>query len=433
MKATASQRLEQALARIDDTNGQGKIVFTKVYKDEARRAAEAADHRARTGTPLGPLDGAIVSVKDLLDVAGEPTAAGSKISRDAPPAERDADVVRRLRAAGAVIIGKTNMTEYAFSGIGLNPHYGTPGNAHDTSRIPGGSSSGAGVSVASGMAEIAIGSDTGGSIRIPSALNGLVGFKPTQHRVSRDGAFPLSFLLDTLGPLAPSVAAAAATDAVLAGEETDTLAQRTVPGLRIGIPRGFLFSDTQDDVANAFERAISHLAAVGARVSDEALDDLLLAPSRVQTPVSFAAIEAHCVHKDALTSRAGDFDPFVHKRIMRGRELDAPSYVGMVQERARLMPVMDQRLADFDVLALPTVPFVAPKIADVQSEEDFVRTNVLILRNPSVFNFYDLPALSLPIPHGGPLPIGLMLVGQRGRDRELLAVGAAIETELSRI
>ncbi|MGO4704626.1 amidase [Microvirga sp. 2MCAF38] len=433
MTTTASQRLEEALVRVDDETGQGKIVFTKVYRDEARRAAEAADHRARVGTPLSALDGAIVSIKDLLDVAGETTTAGSIISRDGPPAKVDADVVRRLRAAGAVIIGKTNMTEYAFSGIGLNPHYGTPGNAHDRSRIPGGSSSGAGVSVASGMAEIAIGSDTGGSIRIPAALNGLVGLKPTQNRVSREGAFALSYSLDTLGPLAPNVAVVAATDAILAGEVNDALAQRAVAGLRVGIPRGMLFAETEDVVASAFENAMSRLSTAGARVSDEPLDDLLRQSTRVQSPVSFAAVEASHVHKDTLDTRAKDFDPMVRKRLARGRELDAPGYVGMLRERTHLLPVMDLRLADFDVLALPTIPFVAPRISDVLDEDNFVRTNALILRNPAVFNFYDLPALSLPIPHDGALPVGLMLVGQRGRDRDLLAVGAAVEALFSQV
>ncbi|MFT4192205.1 MAG: amidase family protein, partial [Comamonas sp.] len=202
---TATLRLEQALAAIDAAGAEGLRIFTRVYAERARAEAQAADQRAALGLSLGPLDGRLVSVKDLFDVAGEPTTAGSALLRGAAPAARDAEAVRRLRAGGAVIVGKTNMTEFAFSGLGLNPHYGTPGNAHDATRIPGGSSSGAGVSVARGMAEIAIGSDTGGSIRIPSALNGLVGFKPTRARVPLAGAFPLSFTLDTLGPLATSV------------------------------------------------------------------------------------------------------------------------------------------------------------------------------------------------------------------------------------
>ena len=206
---TASQRLEAALAAIAQAGDEGGRIFTRLYPERARAEAHAADARAVLGLSQGPLDGCIVSVKDLLDVAGEPTTAGSALLRDAPAATADAEVVQRLRRGGAVIVGKTNMTEFAFSGVGLNPHYGTPGNAHDAARIPGGSSSGAGISVASGYAEIAIGSDTGGSIRIPSALNGLVGFKPTRARVPLDGALPLSFTLDALGPLARSVADAA--------------------------------------------------------------------------------------------------------------------------------------------------------------------------------------------------------------------------------
>src|SRR6266567_1268892 len=217
MSASARDRLEQALAKIADPKGEGARACLTVYMDAARAAADAADARAKAGISLGSLDGTIVSIKDLFDVAGEPTRAGSKILANAAPAKADAPVVRRLRAGGAVIVAKTNMTEFAFSGIGHNPHYGTPGNPADRSRIPGGSSSGAAVAVADGMCEIAIGTDTGGSTRIPAALCGIVGFKPSQQRVPTQGAFPLSFTLDSIGPMARRVADCAAADAVMAG------------------------------------------------------------------------------------------------------------------------------------------------------------------------------------------------------------------------
>src|SRR6266704_547311 len=216
MKAPSCRdRLEQALARIADPNGEGARACLTVYAAAARAAADAADARARLGVSLGPLDGTIVSIKDLFDVAGEPTRAGSKVLKDAPPAAADAAVVRRLRAAGAVIVAKTNMTEFAFSGVGLNPHYGTPGNPADRARIPGGSSSGAAVTAADQMCEIAIGTDTGGSTRIPAALCGIVGFKPSKQRVPTEGAFPLSNALESIGPMAKSVADCALADAVM--------------------------------------------------------------------------------------------------------------------------------------------------------------------------------------------------------------------------
>ncbi|MGN6144609.1 MAG: amidase family protein, partial [Mesorhizobium sp.] len=215
---SSRDRLEEILNRLQARAGDERV-FTRLYIEPARAAADAADARRKAGFTLGPLDGVIVSIKDLFDVAGEPTLAGSVLRRTAPPAEADAAVVMRLRRAGAAIIGKTAMTEFAFTAIGDNPHTGTPGNAADASLIPGGSSSGAGVSAAEGTSEIAIGSDTGGSVRIPAALNGVVGFKPTARRVPLSGAFPLSPTLDSIGPLARSVAQCAAADAVMAGEE----------------------------------------------------------------------------------------------------------------------------------------------------------------------------------------------------------------------
>ncbi len=426
----AIDKLEAALALITGAGDEGRRIFTRLYPEAARTAARATDLRAQAGTLLGPLDGRIVSIKDLFDVAGEATTAGSALLRNAAPAPHDAVAVSRLRAAGAVIIGKTNMTEFAFSGVGINPHYGTPGNALDGARIPGGSSSGAGVSVARGMCEIAIGSDTGGSVRIPSALNGLVGFKPTQARVPRDGAFPLSFTLDTLGPLCRSVADAAAADSVLAGLRDEPLAARQVSGLRLGVPRGLLFSQADDAVLAAVERALSQLAAAGAQLSDESLDDLLGQPFRLQERGTLVAAEAAWIHRDWVDSQPGAYDPIVLGRIRRGQALGAAAYVGIQQARAALLPAIDARMAGLDALVLPTVPLLAPLISAVQDEEAFLRSNALLRRNPSVFNFLDLPALSLPLPPQGGLAVGLMLVGRRGTDRELLALGAAVENLL---
>lgn len=426
---TSVERTQQALRAIADAGAEGARIFTQVYDAPALAAAAAADARAAAGITLGPLDGRIVSIKDLFDVAGEVTTAGSRVLRDAPPAARDAVIVQRLRAAGAVIIGKTNMTEFAFSGIGINPHYGTPGNACDATRIPGGSSAGAGVAVARGMCEIAIGSDTGGSVRIPAAFNGVTGFKPTQARVSREGAFPLSFSLDTVGPLARSVSDCAQADAVLSGQPAQPLAARAVAGLRVGLPRGLLFSQTDDQVLAAFEAGVAALQSARARVSDLALDELLGAPFRLQEQGTLIAAEAAHIHGALLAAgRESELDALVLSRLRRGETIAAAHYVGVQQARARLQPQLDAAIADLDILLLPTVPVIAPTIASLDDEDLFHRTNMLVLRNPSVFNFYDLPAVSLPLPRRcGEMPVGWMLVGKRNADRELLAVAAALE------
>lgn len=430
-EATSTLKLETALAAIAQLGEEAARIFTRLYASEAREAARSADARHTAGRTLGPMDGRLVSIKDLFDVAGETTTAGSIVRSDSPSAANDAVVVRRLRAAGAVIVGKTNMTEFAFSGVGLNPHYGTPGNTHDVTRIPGGSSSGAGVSAGRGLVEFAIGSDTGGSVRIPSALNGLVGFKPTQARVSRHGSYPLSYTLDTVGPLCRNVVDASLADAVLAGEEPRPLEVRTLRGLRVGIPQGLVFSQTQNEVLAAFEKAMALLSEEGVVVSDVSLDDLLGEPFRLQENGTIVAAEAAWIHQAAATSQADYYDPIVLSRIRKGQTISASSYVGLQQARAKLLPQLDACLVNFDVLLLPTVPVLAPRISEVQTEEAFLKMNALLLRNPSIFNFYDLPALSLPLPTDGGLPIGLMVVGRRRRDRELLALGAAIEKVLA--
>ena len=273
MKANpARDRLDAALARIDDLSGEGSRTCLTVYREAARAAAEAADARARAGISLGPLDGAIVSIKDLFDVAGEVTRAGSKVlAEEGKPAATDAPVVRRLRSGGAVIVAKTNMTEFAFSGVGINPHYGTPGNPADRKRIPGGSTSGGAVAVADGMCEIAIGSDTGGSLRIPGALCGLVGFKPSRQRISTTGAFPLSQSIDSIGPIARSVMDCAKADGVMAGDEFKPFEPAPLANLRIGIAQGLPLENLDETVAKRFPQAIDLLERAGARLSNEKL------------------------------------------------------------------------------------------------------------------------------------------------------------------
>jgi len=427
---SARDRLEQALSRIADPKGEGSRTCLTVYADAARTAADAADARARAGMPLGPLDGLTVSIKDLFDVKGEPTRAGAKILADAPPATADAPVVRRLRAAGAVILAKTNMSEFAFTGLGANPHYGTPGNPADRARVPGGSSSGAAVAAADEMCDIAIGTDTGGSTRIPAAFCGVVGFKPSKRRIPTDGAFPLSYTLDSIGPLARSVAACALADAVMAGEEPGALEPMSLSGLRLGIPQGLPLKDLDETVLKGFTSAIGRLGKAGVRISDEPLaliDDMLTVNTNGG---GFAPTEAFAVHREHLRTRADDFDPNVRARIERGGTVSAADYVLMMRERARLVRAMDARLRDLDALVLPTTPIVAPAIAEVATAEAFNAKNMMALRNTVIVNFFDLTAISLPLPRDG-LPVGLMLVARNGHDHRLFRVAAAVERLLA--
>lgn len=423
---SARDRLEAALARIADPSGEGARTCLTVYAEAARAAADAADARARAGVSLGPLDGAMVSLKDLFDVAGERTRAGSTALRDAPPATADAPVVRRLRAAGAVIVAKTNMVEFAFSGVGQNAHYGTPGNPADRSRVPGGSSSGATVAVADGMCEIAIGTDTGGSTRIPAALCGVVGFKPTKARVPTEGVFPLCYTLDSVGPIARTVAACAAADAVMAGDEAWTLEPLPLENLRLGIPQGPPLSALDETVSARFAAATAALDRAGARLSEERIP-LLEEMGRVQARVSLSSIESYAIHRALLARRADEYDPRVRARIEMGREVPAADYIDMLRERARLVTAMDAWLAGIDALVLPTCPIVAPTLAEIASTDAFFAKNALLLRNTAAANFYGLCSISLPLPRDGDLPVGLMLMARAGEDRRLFRIAAAIE------
>jgi aspartyl-tRNA(Asn)/glutamyl-tRNA(Gln) amidotransferase subunit A len=428
-RTTSSTLVEEALARIADPAGEGKRAFVTVYADTARAAAEAQDRLRAAGYVASPLAGLPVSIKDLFDVAGERTLAGSKALDDAPPAKADAPVVARLKAAGAVIIGRTNMTEFAFSGVGINPHYGTPGNPYDRSLIPGGSSAGAPVSVADGMAAVAIGTDTGGSVRIPAALCGLVGFKPTQYRLPRDGAVPLSTTLDSIGPIGVSVACCALTDAVMAGEPAEVPAAIAPDGLRLGIPQTVMLDDLETPVAAAFERALAALARAGARIVELPLE-MLGDNARINIKGGLPVAEAFAWHEKLIERRGQDYDPRIRTRIARGREMTAAEYIRLVNERADFIRRFDAETQAFDALIMPTVPLTAPPMAAFARDEDYFRLNTRLLRNTAIINFLDRCALTVPIETPGTAPVGLMVVGRHGEDRRLLAIGGGIETLL---
>ena len=430
-RTSSRERLDLALAKIDDPKGEGARACLTVYRDQAVAAAQAADARAKAGISLGPLDGTIVSIKDLFDVAGEVTRAGSKVLADeGRPAALDAPVVRRLRAAGAVIVAKTNMSEFAFSGLGLNPHYGTPGNPADRARVPGGSSAGAAVAVADSMCEIAIGSDTGGSTRIPASFCGIVGFKPSHQRVPTEGAFPLSYALDSIGPMARCVADCANAGAVLAGEMPEPLQAMPLAGLRLGVAQGLPLENLDDTVGRRFPEALDRLERAGARLTYEklpVLDDMMQALSRT----SILMAEVYSIHKERLARRGDDIDQIVRARVEKGAGIGAADYINAVRTRAALIRAMDARLADIDALVLPSTPIVAPRIDEVGNPKDFMARNAMALRNTTIANFFDLTAISLPLPRDGALPTGLMLFARNGHDRRLFRVAAAVEKALT--
>ena len=431
-KFTSRTLTEQALARIADPAGEGGRVFLRDYRASALLAADAGDALRAHGTVASPLAGLPVSIKDLFDVAGDITRAGSKVRDDATPATADAAVVARLRRAGAIIIGRTNTVEFAFSGLGLNPHYGTPKNPWDraSGRIPGGSSSGAAVSVADGMAAVGIGTDTGGSVRIPAALCGLAGFKPTARRIPKDGTFPLSTTLDSIGPIAPSVACCALIDSVLAGIEPEVPAALPLAGLRLGVMQDYVLAGLDAAVARAFEQALLRLSKAGARISEVRFAALGRLP-HINRNGGLVMPEAYAIHRTLIGARQAGYDPRVASRVLRGAEVSAADYIDVQNERAVMIAESARIAAPFDAWLMPTVVMVAPPIASLETDDLlYNQTDYAILRNPSVVNFLDGCALTIPCHEPGSGPVGLSVVGQGGCDRRILAMGLSIEAAL---
>ena len=424
-RTTSRQLTEEALARIEDPKGEGKRAFVKVWRTQALAAADASDLQRKAGIVLSPLAGIPVSIKDLCNVAGETTLAGSKALDDAKPAAADAPVVARLRAAGAVIVGSTNMSEFAFSGVGFNPHYGTPGNPADRKRVPGGSSAGAAVSVADRMAVAALGTDTGGSVRIPAAVCGLVGFKPTARRVPIDGVVPLSTSLDSIGPLANSVEDCAIVDAVFAGEPISVPAAAPLAGLRFAVPKHFVMSELDPTVTAAFERACKALSAKGVKIEQIGLAELDELPT-INATGGFAAAESYAWHRDLIARRGNEYDPFVHPRIMRGKDMSAADYIELLARRADLQRRVSAITSNYDAVIMPTCAIVAPTLDEVATSDGFVKKNMLLLRNTSVGNFLDRCGISLPCHAAGELPVGFMLMGETMADRRLLALARSV-------
>lgn len=432
-KTTSLELTQQMIKRAQDPSGQGAKVFTKLFADQALRAAQASDLLRQAGLARSVLEGVPISVKDLFDVKGQVTTSGSVVLKGAPAAQADSTVVQRLRAAGLVVMGMTNMTEFAYSGLGINPHYGTPLSPWDrqTGHIPGGSSSGAAVSVADGMAAAGIGSDTGGSVRIPSAFCGLTGFKPTARRVSMKGVFPLSRHLDSIGPLAPSVACCAMLDAIMSGADIRLPEALPLKGLRLAYPVQLVREDMDATVSNAFSRALAALSKAGVLVQDIDLPELLELAD-INAGGGFTAAEAWADHAERLATHGTEYDPRVSIRIQRGSSMTAADLLKLLQQRSDWIERVTHRLLGVDALIMPTVPVVPPEIEPlIKDDKLYGKTNLLVLRNCSVINFLDGCALSLPCHVAGEAPVGLMLGSVGGNDQTLLSIGMAVEQLLA--
>ena len=399
-------------------------IYRELLTNRALAQAERAERQFESGIDVGPLQGIPLAIKDLIDVEGTVTVAGSPALEHAPPAAVDAPAVARLDAAGAVFLGKTTMTELAFSGIGINPKYGTPPNRFDPERIPGGSSSGSAVAVARDLACAAVGSDTGGSVRIPAAFNGLVGLKTSEGAIPTDGCVPLSFTLDTLGPITRTL-----DDAWLLYRAMAALPPEPLPQppdrLRFAVPTTVLHDSLDPQVEQAFVASIERLEALGhelVEVSAPVLSEIERAVPRFG---SFAAHEAFAIYEELIEERGALMDPRVSGRIVAVKDRPSSDYVRLVLARRRWQLQFWTQMREFDAVLAPTVAILPPLVAELADDADYFEANRLCLRNTSFFNFLGGASLNVPAQAGA--PIGLMISAPPGNEGLLLAIGKQIE------
>ena len=428
---TSRQLVEDCLARIADPDGEGALTYISVDTVGARAVANAMDALRKAGAAPSRFAGIPISIKDLFDIKGQVTRAGSKVLSDRPPAAEDATAVARLRQAGFVVMGRTNMTEFAYSGVGLNPHYGTPRGVWNRTQghIPGGSSSGAAVSVADHMAHVGLGTDTGGSCRIPAAFNRLVGYKPSAQRVPTKGAVPLSWTLDSIGSMARSVSCCANVDSILAGEPEHDLSG-SLEGVRFASPTNYVWDGSEAAVRDAFREACQRLERAGADIVELDVPELSRIP-QMSAKASFTAAESFAWHRALLAERGADYDPRVKVRIEVGSAQLAADYVDLLHARQRFIADVRHRLAGFDAIVCPTTPITPPRLSDFTTYAEFGRLNGLCLRNPTVFNWLDGCSISLPIGSADVAPVGLMMSAFNGQDGTLFKLAAAAERALA--
>ena len=425
---SARDHVESCLSAIDSEDG--RRAFITVDADGARRTADQIDHMRAAGAALPAFAGVSLSVKDLFDVAGSVTRAGSRVLDNAAPAERDATVVARLKAAGFNIIGRTNMTEFAYSGLGMNPHYGDPrspyGRDQGSGLVAGGSSSGSAVSIADSMAAATIGSDTGGSTRVPAVFCGIIGLKPTTTRMPSDGIFPLSTSFDAAGPMGTSVACCAILDDIMAGGEGLAEPAFPAPGLRLAVPRGYLFEDLDDAVSADFEAALSRLSAAGVSLTDIHLD-ILEERRPANLPKSIVSAEAYEIHQELLATGRDLYDPHIATRLDAGADIPAYDYIAMHRDRADLCARVAAITRPFDALVLPTTPATPLPIDGLEEVDARMKASARALRNTALSNYLDRPTITIPCHAPGAVPTGLSLIGSRHHDRRLLAIAAGLE------
>ena len=409
--------------------------FITVSADLARAQALVADEALGRGAPLGPLHGLPCALKDNIDTAGVRTTVGSRFFTDNVP-DRDAEVWRRLREAGAVLLGKVALHEFAFGGTTQNPHHGNCRNPWDLERIPGGSSGGSGAAVAAGMCAAALGTDTGGSVRIPAALNGLSGLRPTTGRVSIRGVFPITWSFDTVGPMARAVADLASLLAVLAGfDPEDPLSidrpaddyvaalDQSAEGLRIGFPAGFFLDDVDDDVVRAVRAAAEIFAGLGASVEEI---DLPGAGDAVFASTRIIWAEARAIHAERLAEQPELFGADVRRRLGLGEEVSGVDYASYVERGRRWRREVEDAFERVDVVLAPTTAIVAP----VAAESEMIQTTVQLTRFTYGWTLAGVPALSIPCGFSAEgLPIGLQLAAAPWRETTLLRAGAAYQRE----
>jgi aspartyl-tRNA(Asn)/glutamyl-tRNA(Gln) amidotransferase subunit A len=426
-RATSRKLVEQSLEKIADPKGEGHLAFLSVDAEGARAAADYQDCLRKAGRAPSQFSGIPFSVKDLFDLAGQVTTAGSKVLLAEPAAAQDADAIAALKAKGFVVLGRTNMTEFAYSGVGLNPHYGTPRSPfqRERGRIPGGSSSGAAVAVADGMCALSIGTDTGGSCRIPAAYNGIVGFKPSALRVSKRGAYPLSSSLDSIGPLANSVACCASADAIMAGDWDGVIVTGPSRQMRLGILRTFAMDGLDPQVAEDFERKITALKSHGALIEDVDFAELSVLPKLLKNG-GIVGAEASYVHRDLIALRGSEYDSRVAGRIKLAGGTTAADYMALLSQRAVLIDIFERLSRGFDALVLPTVANVAPELSQFKTDDDYFRLNGISLRNTYLANFLNGCAISMPMHLAETAPTGFMIMAPNGFDMSLFSVAKSI-------
>ncbi|MGV2168696.1 amidase [Agrobacterium sp. 16-172Ci] len=422
--------VEETLDAIGGEDDQA--IFVELTAARAMSEAEAAAKRLGDGRSCGVLDGIPVAWKDLFDLEGMATTAGSTVLANDKPASRDADVVTALKQAGMICIGRTNMSEFAFSGLGINPHYGTPRNPASTDghRLPGGSSSGAGVAVAAGLVPVAIGTDTGGSVRIPAAFNGVVGYKASRGRYSMRGVYPLAKSLDSLGPLTHTVQDAVWVDAAMRGKATADLTRAPLSGLSLVVPETVFFDGIEDGVAAAFEQAVERLVRAGASVRRQAFPIFSELFDLIREKGALVTAEAFALHKTRLEGAdAARMDPRVVARAGLGANISLPDYIAIIDARERVTAAFSGMIGRQELLVSPTLPHVAAKVAPLlESDDAFFAMNAKTLRNTQIGNFFDLCGVSIPCGTGDAgMPVGLLLSGLHGTDDHVLSAAMAAE------